>query len=101
MYTENDYENNDFDEYNDEQQEVYEESFWDRNKGLIFKIIIIILCVLILIWLVFSLNSLQKYAKQIIFATIFEVNWIRGPRFAPPHPPSEGVGEGMIPYIRK
>ena len=60
MYTENDYENNDFDEYNDEQQEVYEESFWDRNKGLIFKIIIIILCVLILIWLVSKLGKNNK-----------------------------------------
>ena len=61
MYTENDYENNDFDEYNEEeQQEVYEESFWDRNKSLIFKIIIIILCVLILIWLVSKLGNKKK-----------------------------------------
>ncbi len=57
MYTENDYENNDFDEYNEEQEAVYEESFWDRNKSLIFKIIIIILCVLILIWLVSKLGK--------------------------------------------
>lgn len=55
MYTENDYENNDFDEYNDERE--YEESFWDRNKGLIFKILIIILCVIILIWLISKLGN--------------------------------------------
>ena len=55
MYTENDYENNDFDEYNDERE--YEESFWDRNKGLIFKILIIILCVIILIWLISKLGK--------------------------------------------
>ena len=56
MYTESDYENNDFDEYNVD-EEVYEESFWDRNKSLIFKIIIIIICVLILIWLISKLGK--------------------------------------------
>ena len=60
MYTDSDYENNDFDEYNVDDEQVYEESFWDRNRSLIIKIIIIILCVLILIWLISKLGKKNK-----------------------------------------
>ena len=51
MYTVDD-EKEDLYETND-----YETSSWDNNKGLIFKIIIIILCVIVLIWLIKALKS--------------------------------------------
>ena len=35
-------------------------SKWDNNKGLIFKIIIIILCIIVLIWLVKALRNNSK-----------------------------------------
>ncbi len=44
MYTIDDREYNEFEEEN-------ENSFWSNNKGLIIKIIIIILCIIVLIWL--------------------------------------------------
>ena len=46
-----------------ENENLYEEdnyetvSTWDNNKGLIFKIIIIILCIIVLIWLIKSLKN--------------------------------------------
>lgn len=50
--------------YNDEQyvdeeyqQESQKPSFWNENKGLIIKIIIIVLCFAILIWLVLKLKG--------------------------------------------
>ncbi len=57
MYTE-DYTNNaeSYDEYNNqyvsEDEFEQESSFWERNKNIIFKVIIIILCLIILIWLI-------------------------------------------------
>lgn len=42
------------DEYNDE---YVEDGFWYNNKGLIIKIIIIILCIVVLIWLFKALKS--------------------------------------------
>lgn len=61
MYSE---EYNDNTSYNDEQYVDYEyqqqeqkPSFWSENKGLIIKIIIVVLCVAILIWLVLKLKG--------------------------------------------
>ena len=51
MYTIDD-ENKDL--YEDEE---YEYSKWDNYKGLIFKIIIIILCIIVLIWLIKALKN--------------------------------------------
>ena len=45
-----------YDDY-DYQEQPPKKSFWDENKGLIIKIIIIILCVAILIWLIFKLKN--------------------------------------------
>ena len=42
---------------NELEDEYYESNFWSNNKGLIVKIIIIILCVIVLIWLFKSLNT--------------------------------------------
>lgn len=46
----------------DEQKDLYEDedyesSNWDNRKGLIFKIIIIVLCIIVLIWLIKALKS--------------------------------------------
>ena len=41
----------------DEYEEEYQvNDFWNKNKGLVFKIIIIILCIIVLIWLFKALN---------------------------------------------
>ena len=39
------------------EDEYYEDSNWDNRKGLVFKIIIIILCIIVLIWLIKALKS--------------------------------------------
>lgn len=54
----NDYDNNydNYDEYDYQEQEI-EPSFWDKNKGLIIKIAIIVLCVIILAWLIIKLKG--------------------------------------------
>ena len=46
----------------DERQDLYDEDDyerdkWDNRKGLIFKIIIIVLCIIVLIWLIKALKS--------------------------------------------
>ena len=46
------------DKYNDNVEEEYEDnSSWDNRHGLIIKIIIIVLCVIVLIWLIGALRS--------------------------------------------
>ena len=54
MYTIDDERNDTYEDDN------YEVSSWDNNKGLIFKIIIIILCIIVLIWLVKALKNNSK-----------------------------------------
>ena len=54
MYTVDDQKN---DLYEDELENDFEDSNWDNRKGLIFKIIIIILCVIVLIWLIKALRN--------------------------------------------
>ena len=51
MYTIDDKEK----EYDEEEE--YEETFWERNRGLIIKFIIIVLCVIVLIWLISALKG--------------------------------------------
>lgn len=45
----------------DERNDLYEDEHyynkWDNYKGIIFKVIIIILCIIVLIWLIKALNS--------------------------------------------
>lgn len=45
----------------DQKEDLYEEddydNSWDNRKGLIFKIIIIILCIIVLVWLIKALKS--------------------------------------------
>lgn len=45
------------DQKNDLLEDEYEDYTWDNRRGLIFKIIIIILCVIVLIWLIKALKS--------------------------------------------
>ena len=53
LYEENDYDNN-----------------WDNRKGLVFKIIIIILCVIVLIWLIKALkNNRSTSDNGVVHAT--------------------------------
>ncbi len=54
MYT---VEDNNKNEDNYEEYEPKEESFWDLNKGIIIKVIIIILCIIALIWLILALKN--------------------------------------------
>lgn len=58
MYTIDDQQNNIYEE------EEYYNSNWDNRKGLIFKIIIIILCIIVLIWLVKALKSNSNYTDN-------------------------------------
>lgn len=39
------------------EEEYYENNNWDNYKGIVFKVIIIILCIIVLIWLFKALNS--------------------------------------------
>ena len=53
----------------DERNDIYEDEYvetskWDNNKGLIFKIIIIILCIIVLIWLIKALKSNSTYTDN-------------------------------------
>ena len=61
MYTSNDMETNDYEDYEEElENEEEEESFYQRNKSIIFKVLIIILCVIILLWLISKLGKTNK-----------------------------------------
>ena len=55
------------DEKNNEYQEEDYYSFWDQNKGLIIKIIIIILCIIVLIWLFKALRTTKKADNESIY----------------------------------
>ena len=48
----------------DDEDEYVENSSWDNNKGLIFKIIIIILCIIVLIWLIKALKGKNNLADD-------------------------------------
>lgn len=52
------------DEKNNLYEEEYYDSNWDNRKGLIFKIIIIILCIIVLIWLIKALKSNRNYSDN-------------------------------------
>jgi len=67
MYTVDDQKN---DVYEDEN---YETSRWDNNKGLIFKIIIIILCIVVLIWLVKALKNNKSDNGEVYAANVEKV----------------------------
>ena len=61
MYTIDDEKNKDY------YEEDYEYSFWDNNKSLIIKIIIIILCIIVLIWLFKALNTSKNTGNENIY----------------------------------
>lgn len=46
------------------EDEYYENNTWNNRKGLIFKIIIIILCIIVLIWLIKALKSNRSMADN-------------------------------------
>lgn len=53
----------------DEKNDIYEDEYvetsnWDNNKGLVFKIIIIILCIIVLIWLIKALKGSRTYTDN-------------------------------------
>ena len=68
MYTVDENADNEFEE------EYYEDSSWNNMKGLIFKIIIIILCIIVLIWLIKSLkNSKSVNNEEVHAANVLKV----------------------------
>ena len=63
MYTSNDIDTRDDYEdadYEEEREYVEEESFYEKNKNIIFKVLIIILCIIILIWLISKLSKKKE-----------------------------------------
>ena len=53
----------------DERENLYEDeeyvsNKWDSYKGIVFKVIIIILCIIVLIWLIKALNSNRNLDKN-------------------------------------
>ena len=73
MYTVDDnnkYEN----EYDEEYTETSNGSFWDNNKGIIIKVLIILACLAILIWLILALKKNNKNNNVVIDPTIHSEN---------------------------